>query len=183
MKKILNVGGGSKSIPLPVEYQEMQHILLDIKPSDDVDLVCDARYLFSQYGMHNTFDVIYCSHNLEHYYEHEVVKVLCGFFALLKPGGSLHIIVPDIQLMLYAMARMGQCLHDVAYISQAGPIRYLDVVYGYQKGVADGNEGMAHKTAFSSLITLKMILESIDFKIKNGFVDYEKCELVVIAEK
>jgi len=32
MKKVLNVGGGSKNIPIPPLYSGWEHVLLDIDP-------------------------------------------------------------------------------------------------------------------------------------------------------
>lgn len=58
------------------------------------DVVCDARQL-SQLPR-ATYDAVYCSHNLEHYYRHDVPKVLAGFSHVLKVGGFVHIIVPDM---------------------------------------------------------------------------------------
>ena len=33
MKKVLNVGGNSKAIPLPPQYAGFDHVLLDIDPT------------------------------------------------------------------------------------------------------------------------------------------------------
>jgi len=85
MKRLLNVGGGSKSIPLPPEYAGFEHVLLDIDPSGKPDIVLDGRKIL-ELGAEQ-FDAIYCSHNLEHYFRHHVPKVLAGFFHVLKPGG------------------------------------------------------------------------------------------------
>ena len=84
-RKVLNVGGGSKSIALPPQYAEFEHILLDIDPSDSPDIVCDARSL--QDLEPEQFDAVYCSHNLEHYFWHDVPRVLDGFTHVLKPNG------------------------------------------------------------------------------------------------
>lgn len=64
MKKVLNVGGNTKAIPLPPEYAGWEHVLLDIDPKGNPDVVCDARELTTLPSA--TYDAIYCSHNLEH---------------------------------------------------------------------------------------------------------------------
>lgn len=42
-------------------------------------------------------DHILCSHFLEHVYPAECKKILLDFLKVLKPGGTLHIILPDIE--------------------------------------------------------------------------------------
>lgn len=78
MRKVLNVGGNSKETPLPQKYAGWEHVILDIDPAVKPDVVCDARELSSL--LCSTYDSVYCSHNLEHYYHHDVKKVLLGFF-------------------------------------------------------------------------------------------------------
>jgi predicted SAM-dependent methyltransferase len=94
VKRVLNVGGNCKAIPLPEHFSGWEHILLDIDRKDDVDIVCDARRLVDLEG--NKFDAVYCSHNLEHYYLYDAHKVLAGFHHVLKPNGFAHIRVPDV---------------------------------------------------------------------------------------
>lgn len=48
-------------------------------------------------------DAVYCSHNLEHYYRHEVPKVLKGFLHVLKPKGSAEIRILDLPAVMKAM--------------------------------------------------------------------------------
>jgi len=59
MKKVLNVGGNSKAIPLPPEYAGWDHLLLDIDPKGNPDVVCDARELMTLPAAQ--FDAVYCS--------------------------------------------------------------------------------------------------------------------------
>jgi hypothetical protein len=56
MKKVLNVGGNSKAIPLPPQYAGFEHLLLDIDPKGQPDVLCDARELSSL--EHDQFDMI-----------------------------------------------------------------------------------------------------------------------------
>lgn len=72
--KVLNVGGNSKNIQLPPYYKGFEHLLLDIDSRGKPDIVADARELDKL--EHGLVDAVYCSHNLEHYYRHEVPKVL-----------------------------------------------------------------------------------------------------------
>ena len=130
MKKVLNVGGHSKEIALPPQYDRFEQVLLDIDPAQRPDIVCDARQMTQRLEA-GTFDAVFCSHNLEHYYRHEVPRVLGGFLHVLKQGGFAQVIVPDIADVMRTCIERGLELEDVLYQSPAGPITVLDVLYGY----------------------------------------------------
>lgn len=161
MKRVLNVGGNTKSIPLPVQYDGFEHVLLDISPNAGVDIVADARNLLTLEA--GQFDAVYCSHNLEHYFEHDVPKVLAGFKHVLKEGGFAHIRVPDIQQVMKAAVEHNLDIEDVLYESTRGPITVKDVIYGYGAEIRQsGNDFFAHKTGFSQKSLIKA-LESAGF--------------------
>ena len=147
-KKVLNVGGNNKKIQLPPQYSDFEHILLDIDPRGSPDVLCDARDLHTIEA--NQFDAIYCSHNLEHYYRHDVPKVLSGFLHVLKEGGVVHIRVPDMQQLMRQSIERGLDIDDVIYNSSSGPIMVLDVIYGYSVEIEQsGKDFYAHKTGFT----------------------------------
>jgi ubiquinone/menaquinone biosynthesis C-methylase UbiE len=148
MKKVLNVGGNNKAIALPPQYAGFEHLLLDIDPAGSPDIVCDARELASLSG--GQFDAVYCAHNLEHYYRHDVPKVLSGFMHVLKDGGFAHIRVPDIAEVMRVSVERGLDIEDVLYDSEAGPIMVLDVLYGHAAQIErSGQDFYAHKTGFT----------------------------------
>lgn len=148
MRKVLNVGGNSKLIPLPPQYQGWEHVLLDIDPQVRPDVVCDARKLTQLPGA--GYDAVYCSHNLEHYYPHDVPKVLAGFRHMLKPEGFAHVCVPDLRELMRSMVEKDLDINDVVYQSPRGPITAQDVIYGYAPEIeASGNDFFAHKTGFT----------------------------------
>ncbi len=156
MKTVLNVGGNSKAIALPPQYAGFEHLLLDIDPKGEPDILCDARNLGSLEP--GQFDAVYCSHNLEHYYRHEVPKVLSGFLHVLKDGGFAHIRVPDIQTLMRISVEQGLDIDDVLYQSPAGPISVADVLYGYGVEIErSGQDFFAHKTGFSEQSLIKAL--------------------------
>jgi ubiquinone/menaquinone biosynthesis C-methylase UbiE len=166
-KKLLNVGGNSKNIPLPSNYAKFEHILLDIDPKGSPDIVCDARMLTTLEA--SQFDTVYCSHNLEHYYRHDVSKVLSGFLHVLKNNGFAHIKVPDIDAVMRATIEKGLDIDDILYTSAAGPIMVLDVLYGYNIEIErSGQDFYAHKTGFTQK-SLISALQRVGFtKIYSG---------------
>jgi hypothetical protein len=157
MKKVLNVGGNSKAIALPPQYAGFDHCLLDIDPKGSPDIACDARELKTLEA--GSFDAVYCSHNLEHYYRHDVQRVLAGFLHILKDGGFAQIRVPDINEVMRQTIERGLDIDDVLYTSPAGPIMVLDVLYGYSIEIeTSGQDFYAHKTGF----TEKSLLAALD---------------------
>jgi SAM-dependent methyltransferase len=147
-KKVLNVGGNNKSIPLPPQYAGFEHLLLDIDPTGKPDICCDARKLATLEA--GQFDAIYNSHNLEHYYRHDVGAVLSGFRHVLKEGGFIQIRVPDMAEVFRRIVEGNLDIDDTLYQSAAGPIMALDVIYGFQAQIErSGQEFFAHKTGFT----------------------------------
>jgi len=172
MKKVLNVGGNSKAIPLPPQYAEFEHLLLDIDPTGAPDIVCDARKLDTLGAAQ--FDAIYCSHNLEHYYRHDVPGVLTGFLHVLKDGGFAQIKVPDIRAVMNSCVERNLDIDDTLYESALGPIMVLDVIYGYAKQIAQsGHDFFAHKTGFTQKSLLKALLAAGFTKIYSSVGAHE----------
>ncbi|MEO8006166.1 MAG: methyltransferase domain-containing protein [Betaproteobacteria bacterium] len=158
---VLNVGGGNKQIPLPPQYAGWVHLLLDIDPRGNPDIVCDARKLATLPA--GTYDSVYCSHNLEHYYRHDARKVLAGFIHLLKADGFVFIRVPDMGELMRIVVNQGLDIDDVVYDSTAGPIAVRDVIYGYGVEIEkSGQDFYAHKTGFTQK-SLNAFLEEAGF--------------------
>lgn len=151
-KRVLNVGGGSKAISLPPHYRDWEHLLLDIDPRGGADLVCDARKLRESEAVSaEAFDAVYCSHNLEHYYRHDVDKVLRGFLHVLKAAGFAEIRVPDIGELIKLLATNDLDLEQEIYKTSIGPITAHDMIFGYGPEIeASGQDFYAHKTGFSA---------------------------------
>jgi ubiquinone/menaquinone biosynthesis C-methylase UbiE len=167
LKKVLNVGGNSKAIALPPQYAEFEHLLLDIDPTGAPDILCDARHLTGLEA--GQFDAIYCSHNLEHYYRHDVQKVLAGFQHVLKDGGFAQIRVPDIQEVMRITLEKGLDIDDVLYQSPMGPIMVLDVLYGHTGQIErSGQDFFAHKTGFTHKSLIAALTRAGFAKIYSG---------------
>lgn len=163
-RKVLNVGGNSKNIPIPAQYDGWEHILLDIDPKGLPDVICDARDMT---GLPVAdYDSVYCSHNLEHYYRHDVKKVLAGFLHVLKDDGFAYIRVPDMGELMQIVIQGGLDIDDYLYQSTSGPIITVsDVIYGYGKEIErSGCDFYAHKTGFTQK-SLKACLLSAGFSV------------------
>jgi tetratricopeptide (TPR) repeat protein len=160
MPLVLNVGGGSKGVAIPSHFDGWEHLLLDISPHQDVDLVCDAR-LLSEKFLPSSYEAIYCSHNLEHYYGHDVAKVLKGFLHVLTEEGFAEIRVPDIGELIKLMASAQLDIDREIYRSSMGPITAHDMIYGYGPEIeSSGQDFYAHKTGFTLSSLEKTLLRS-----------------------
>lgn len=95
-------------------------------------------------------DAIFSSHNIEHLYPHEVEVALREFTRVLKPSGFLVITCPDLQSVCALVAE--DKLLEPAYISPAGPIAPLDILYGHRPPMAKGNLYMAHRCGFTEKV-------------------------------
>jgi hypothetical protein len=148
MSRVLNVGGGSKEIPIPEHYEGWEHVLLDIDAARKPDVACDARELSSLPA--GLYDAVYCSHNLEHYWRHDVPRVLKGFAHVLGARGFAELAVPDVKAVFADVLQRGLDLDEMLYESPSGPITVNDVIYGHGRQIAlSGNDFYAHKNAFS----------------------------------
>lgn len=178
-RKVLNVGGNSKDIPIPEQYDGWEHLLLDIDPKGNPDVVCDARDLTDL--PQADYDSVYCSHNLEHYYRHDVEKVLAGFLHVLKDDGFALIRVPDMGELMQIVIQRGLDIGDILYQSPAGPITVMDVIYGYGNEIeSSGIDFYAHKTGFTQK-SLMAALRNAGFPIV--FIRAGELEILALAFK
>lgn len=168
MKRVLNVGGGS-SRELPPVFNGYECHVLDIDPAVNPDVLCDA--LEMQTLEAESYDGILCSHNLEHFYSHDVPKVLAGFLHVLKPGGIAQIIVPNLAGLFDAMRQHNLDVGDVWYRTGSGnAVTFYDVLYGWGPVMKDGNLFYAHKCGFTAE-TLGRVLTDSGFTDLHLWVD------------
>jgi Methyltransferase domain len=160
-RRVLNVGGNSKAIRIPPHYDGWEHHLLDIDPSGAPEIVCDARAMTTLPA--KGYDAVWCSHNLEHYWRHDLPKVLAGFLHVLKDDGYAEVRVPDMKSVFEEMLKRGIDIDDMLYESPAGPITVNDVIYGFGKKIAEsGVDFYAHKNGFTRR-SLVMALKGAGF--------------------
>lgn len=157
---VLNVGGGGRHLPEYLAQYEQK--LLDIDSSCSPDYCCDTMEVKRLYpGLNGEFDYVYCSHNLEHYYWHDVPKVLDIFKWFLKDNGTVEIRVPNIKNLMQSMNSLD--IQDVWYrLGDGTPVTFHDVIYGWNKAMSSGNLFYAHKCGFTP-ISLFSALEGAGF--------------------
>ncbi len=161
-KKFLHVGCGSqtKSNTTPVlNSDDWEEVRLDIDDKVNPDIVADL--IDMSVIDDSSYDAVYSHHNLEHLFLYQVPIALKEINRVLKDDGYLVVSCPDIQSVCKAVAE-GNLVNPL-YISNAGPISAIDILYGLRSSLAKGNHYMAHNVGFTKEL-LHQILTDCGFK-------------------
>jgi hypothetical protein len=148
MKYFLHVGCGQKTKALTTKgfnNEAWREIRLDLDPSVNPDLVGSLTDL--SMVADESIDGIFSSHNIEHLYPHEVPLALAELRRVLTPDGFMVITCPDLRSICQLVAE--DKLEDPAYVSMAGPIAPIDMLYGHRASLAQGHLLMAHRGGFT----------------------------------
>jgi len=160
----------------PFNSDEWQEIRFDIDPKTQPDIM--GTMLDMSAVASGSVDAIYSSHNIEHLYPHEVPRALAEFRRVLAPTGFAVITCPDLQSVCALIAE--NKLMEPAYISPAGPIAPLDILYGHRPQIAAGNLFMAHHCGFT-LSSLIATLTAAGFGMVAGMQRSQAFDLWVVA--
>lgn len=133
LMRVLHAGCGS--VPLPDWLVAGVETRLDLNPAHAPGIVGTITDL----GEIGEYDIVYCSHTLEHLYPHDVPRALAECHRVLAPGGALMVFVPDLEGV--------EPTEDVLFESPAGPISGLDLIYGHRPSLGLGLH-MEHRTGF-----------------------------------
>lgn len=95
---------------------------------------------------------VFSSHNIEHLYPHEVPLALAEFYRVLSDDGFVVITCPDLKSVCKLVAE--DKLVEPAYVSAAGPITPIDILYGHRPPMARGNLYMAHRCGFTEKVLI-----------------------------
>lgn len=148
MKHFLHVGCGSqhKDKTTPGFNQDhWQETRLDIDPGARPDIIGSMTDMPAVAT--DSMDALYSSHNIEHLYAHEVPLALKEFHRVLKADGYVVINCPDLQSVCRYVA--DNRLLEPLYVSEAGPIAAIDILYGLRPALAAGKHYMAHRCGFT----------------------------------
>lgn len=127
------------------------------------DIVADITAHAAELERHFAFgsvDEIRCIHTLEHLPAWDVLPTLAYWRKFLKPGGKLHIVVPDLGQMArdYAMSRIP---FDV----------FASVAYVPGVRTKDKPAGEEHRWAWD-VDTLTRDLEQVGYRVVDDYPDY-----------
>jgi ubiquinone/menaquinone biosynthesis C-methylase UbiE len=175
MVRLLNAGSGKTH----VKFADMDEFRIDIDPNTRPNLVLDLRELCTL--EEKQFDVVWMNHVLEHFNEEDVNCILQGSRHVLKENAALFLAVPDILEAIQIVLREKGSLSYVLFETKDGTeINTIDMIYGSQKKIQDGNLWYEHKMAFDP--------KNIKYRLyASGFDDViflpSKFEIVVLAIK
>ena len=127
-----------------------------------------------------SMDALFSSHNVEHLYPYEVPVAFAEFHRVLKEDGFAIIACPDLQSVAALIAE--DKLLDPAYVSPAGPITPLDILFGHRSSMQQGNLYMAHHVGFTQKV-LAGTLKSAGFGAVLTIRRPEKFDLWAFAMK
>ena len=150
-RTLLHVGCGPKrkdQTTRAFATSDWTEIRLDIDPSAQPDVIGTMTDMSAVPS--GSVDAVFSSHNIEHLYPHEVPVALAEFRRVLKPDGFVVITCPDLQSVAALIAQ--DKLTDTAYVSPAGPIAPLDILFGLRAALAAGNLYMAHRCGFTQKV-------------------------------
>lgn len=132
VETVLHVGCGGNPLPEWISGQETR---LDIDGRHSPDILASMTDM----GEIGRYDLVYCSHALEHLYPHEVKAALSEFRRVLKDGGRVIVIVPDLEGV--------EPTHEPLFDTPAGPISGFDLFYGLPR-LVETSPYMAHHCGF-----------------------------------
>ena len=158
---VLNIGSGPRSNDrLHARFREpgWREIRVDIDPNVAPDILATTTDLSMVEA--GSVDGVWSSHNIEHLFAHEVPVALAEYHRVLRPGGVLVIVTPDLQLLGQYLSE--DRFDETIYISPAGPIAAHDIIFGHRAAVAAGSIPMAHRTGFTAG-SLKRALRAAGF--------------------
>ena len=148
--RFYNLGAGPKPIlPLLIgerAFQGWQEIRVDADPSCRPD-ICARLEDLGQVIAPGTADMLYCSHVLEHFHDHDLPALFAQFLRALHREGCLIIRAPDLAQLLQDGLSFDP--DRVLYTSAAGPISALDILFGHHASIRAGHDLMAHRTGFT----------------------------------
>ena len=181
MKKLLHVGCGPKrrnQTTRGFNSAEWQEVRLDIDPAVSPDVtgtMTDMRDVPT-----GSIQGLFSSHNIEHLYPHEVPLALAEFLRVLSPEGFAVITCPDLQSVCQLVA--DDKLTEPAYLSPAGPIAPLDILYGHRPAMMRGNLFMAHRCGFTRRV-LAATLQQAGFQSVVTLARPSQFDLWALASK
>lgn len=181
MPTLLHVGCGPKRknrTTAGFNTPDWTEIRLDIDPAVQPDVTGTMTDMSAVASA--SVDAVFSSHNIEHLYPHEVPLALAEFRRVLRDDGYAVITCPDLQSVAALVAQ--DRLTEPAYVSPAGPIAPLDILYGHRAAMMRGNLFMAHRCGFTRKV-LDATLRAAGFQSVVSLARPKSFDLWALASK
>lgn len=149
-KTFLNLGSGHRKLLEGLAgdgpFAGWREVRVDLNADCAPDVVADLTDLQGVIADASA-DIVFCSHVLEHFHDHQVDRVLAEVARILRPDGVAIFKCPDLAQVVRLLDE--EDLEREIYVSPAGPISILDILYGHRASITAGNLLMAHHTGFT----------------------------------
>lgn len=181
MKTFLHVGCGPKRKNQTTKAFNSDDWLekrLDIDSSVSPDVVGTMTDMSAVPS--GSVQAVFSSHNIEHLYPHEVPLALAEFSRVLSDDGFVVITCPDLKSVCKLVVE--DKLAEPAYVSAAGPITPIDILYGHRPPMARGNLYMAHRCGFTEKVLIAT-LQAAGFKTVASIARPAHFDLWALASK
>lgn len=158
-KTFLNLGSGARSLLENLVHEGpflgWREVRVDLNADCAPNVVADLTDLKGVIADASA-DIVFCSHVLEHFHDHQVDLVLAEVARILRPDGVAVFKCPDLAQVVRLLD--DEDLEREIYLSPAGPISILDVLYGHRASIRAGNQLMAHHTGFTETSLARRLL-------------------------
>jgi len=169
----LNLGSAITTVPGWYNLDYTDHILVDRVPLlrgllhrlgklDNTQYEWHSKGLFREVHywdlaiplpfLSNSFSFAYSSHVLEHLYLLDVRRFLAELFRVLKPGGLVRIVIPDLLIIAKEYVRVSEGLKDDSLLflgedisASGGADMFLSFFYGVAVGDATHQKLFGHR--------------------------------------
>ena len=147
-KRLLHAGCATSALPtwFGDQYDEVR---LDIDPEMKPDIVASLTDM--SVIPDGSFDVVYTSHCVEHLYPADVKLAMAEFKRVTAPGGSVVVIVPDLEDVPVSDEPLFEC--PIGWLSG------LDLIYGCRYDAARSTY-MAHHSGFTAPLLEKVMQDA-----------------------
>lgn len=115
----------------------------------------------------NSIDHVLCSHFLEHVYPEQAQRIVNDFFRALKPGGTVHLIVPDLKLQIqkYQDAKSDNTQAADNFMEEMLISKRKQPSWRFQVLQTIGNFGLDHKWMYDQ-DSLTALAQAAGFEIQ-----------------
>ena len=152
----LNIGCGRdilKKLPKP-------WLNVDVA-GGSADFKCDIRHLPKEWT--NRFDEVRASHVLEHFFMDEFNAIITEWVRVLKPGGQLRLIVPDLDIIINALVcGKDSKTRSVVSINETTPI--MTQIFGFGYWSRNTESEWRHRFIFNKKLLKQLLVRQKSFE-------------------
>lgn len=145
---------GRLDTPQLFHGDEWTHVRVDSDPNTKPDVITNMVTLE---GVNTHADAIYASHSFEHLHPFDADRALETWRKVLVPSGLVVLHIPDLESAADAIVK--GFADTPLYVSDAGPITPLDIIFGFRSFTETPEPGMRHAWGYTKDSLSKKLAE------------------------